>query len=76
MRRLYVRPAFRSHGIGRRLVDELIVTARELGYTQMTLTTLPAMTRARDLYSSIGFRACPPYVEKPSDGVLYMVLTL
>ena len=76
MRRLYVRAAYRSHGVGRRLVDEVIARAREVGYTQMALTTVPAMVHARRLYTSVGFRPCPPYVEKPSDGVLYMARRL
>src|SRR3954470_6701824 len=37
MKRLYVRPAFRAHGIGRALVDRLILEARSAGYQRLRL---------------------------------------
>lgn len=72
MRRLYVRPSFRGAGVGRALVDRLIVEARAIGYRQMLLNTLPSMTHAQAVYRRIGFRGIQPYVEKPSEGVVYM----
>jgi GNAT superfamily N-acetyltransferase len=61
LKRMYVRPAFRGLGIGRRLIDYLIGEARELGYHTMRLDTLDFMTEARALYRSVGFVDRPPY---------------
>ena len=76
MRRLYVRPRYRSMGAGRDLVRQLIEDARQLGYTQMLLNTLPSMTAARSLYRSLGFVETEPYGDLPTAGVIYLVLAL
>src|SRR6202022_2009017 len=47
MKRLYVRPAFRGQGVARRLVDEVMRAAREIGYRKILLDTLPEMAQAQ-----------------------------
>ncbi|HVP09557.1 MAG TPA: GNAT family N-acetyltransferase [Phycisphaerae bacterium] len=76
MKRLYVRPAFRRQGLGRRLVTEVIAQAVALGYKRMCLDTLPNMERAQDLYRSFGFQEIPPYRFNPVPGARYMALAL
>jgi GNAT superfamily N-acetyltransferase len=56
IRRLYVQPAQRSRGLGRRLVGAALHHAQEAGYRRATLQTLPSMAEARQLYDSLGFR--------------------
>ena len=76
MRRLYVRPAYRSAGVGRKLIEQVITSAHEVGYDRMLLNTLPAMSHALALYRRLGFRDTDPYVKEPSSGVIYLAFAL
>ncbi|MGQ0732602.1 MAG: GNAT family N-acetyltransferase [Acidobacteriota bacterium] len=76
MKRLYVRPAARQSGLGRRLAERIIDEARHRGYRQVLLDTLPVMARAQRLYLSLGFRETAPYYPSPIPGTTYMVLDL
>jgi putative acetyltransferase len=76
MKRLYVRPAFRGHGAGFKLVEELVMEARSIGYTRMVLDTLPTMDKAHKLYRSLGFREIPAYWKNPIPDVLFFELAL
>lgn len=62
-RRLYVRPAHRGEGVGRRLVRTVIDRGRTEGYETLGLTTPPWSESARALYESMGFERVPPYSE-------------
>jgi GNAT superfamily N-acetyltransferase len=76
VKRLYVQPAHRSGGWGRRLAEALIADARAIGYAELKLDTLDWMTDARRLYARLGFRECAAYYDNPLPGVVYMALAL
>jgi ribosomal protein S18 acetylase RimI-like enzyme len=77
MKRLYVRPEFRGHHLGRDLVLALVEQARQSSYERMRLDTIAArMSEAVSLYSSLGFREIAPYHRNPIPGAIYLELDL
>jgi len=76
MKRLYVQPDVRAHGIGRMLVQRIVEVGKALGYRSMRLDSLPSMTAAIPLYRRFGFRDVPPYRHNPVAGTLYLELPL
>jgi GNAT superfamily N-acetyltransferase len=72
MKRLYVRPAARSIGIGAALVAAITRVAQELGYAEMKLDTLPSMPEALALYKRCGFSEIPAYYHNPVPGTVYL----
>src|SRR5262249_14330006 len=76
VKRLYVQPAHRGEGWGRKLAEAVIAEARAIGYRELKLDTLDWMEDARKLYAKLGFRECPAYYDNPLRGVVYMALAL
>jgi ribosomal protein S18 acetylase RimI-like enzyme len=76
MKRLYVREAYRRFGLGRRLVEAVIHSARQAGYGELRLDTLPGMASAQALYHRLGFIEIPPYSDKYFPGTRFYALKL
>lgn len=73
IKRLYVRPEGRGHGIARLMLENLKATAEDYGFTKLRLDTSPFMHEAQALYRSMGFREIMPYPETTMPPVLWPV---
>lgn len=76
MKRLYLRPAARGTGLGRKLIEALCTEARVAGYRTILLDTLPTMAAAQTVYRGLGFVPTTPYTFNPVADVQYLVLDL
>ena len=76
LKRLYVKQEYRSVGAGRRLTEAVICIAKEIGYGQIYLDTLPTMIGAQKLYESLGFMDIEPYRHNPISGSRFLGLDL
>lgn len=76
LKRLYVRPAFRGHGIGRALTEQIIADARAEGYHTLQLDTQPFLPEAIRLYRKLGFAEMKGYNPSPLPETIYMKLEL
>ena len=61
IKRMYVRPAFRGRGLGRRMLDHLAEHVRGHGLSRLRLETGIHQQEAIRLYEGYGFRRIPPF---------------
>lgn len=76
MKRLFLVPEARGMGLGRALAEAIIVAARDCGYRELRLDTLPSMTSAIALYEALGFERIDPYYAPTPHGTVFMALAL
>ena len=61
IKRMFVHPAARGRGHGRRVLEALEAAAIELGYRRVRLDTAQSMTTALAMYRSAGYRDIADY---------------
>jgi GNAT superfamily N-acetyltransferase len=78
LKRLFVRPEFRHHGVGQSLMRRAEDEARERGYSSLLLTTNAEMfPLAQRLYDDLGYMETTPYRnDMPYPGIRWMRKTL
>lgn len=73
IKHLYVRPAFRSRGIARALLDALFAKARERGLNSVVLETDPEhLPEAYALYVRLGFAPFEGYAPAHYEGAVFL----
>lgn len=72
MKRLYVKPAYRKHGIAQQLLSKILSLAKQDGYEEMVLDTIPPLKAAITLYKKFNFQEIEPYYDNPMEDVVYM----
>lgn len=76
LKRLYVKPEFQGLKIGKALMTQAILDARQFGYEALYLDSLRRMGSAQALYRKMGFYEIEPYNQNPYPDVYYMAMDL
>jgi ribosomal protein S18 acetylase RimI-like enzyme len=63
VKRMYVKPEFRGKGLGKSLLEKLLETAKNCGYSKIRLDTGVFMEAAQKVYRSAGFYDIEEYPE-------------
>jgi putative acetyltransferase len=53
--KMYLLPHARGQGLGRTLIETCLAFAREAGYNQVYLETMPELKKALEVYAKFGF---------------------
>lgn len=67
LRKLFLLPASRGLGLGKKLTEGCLEYAKSKGYKSCYLDTLESMKSAISLYEKLGFK----YLDKPLDGTIH-----
>lgn len=59
LRKMYLRRTHRGRGLGKLLLEDALASARQLGFTTLTLETASVLKEAIALYKRYGFAPCP-----------------
>ena len=72
MKRLFVLEGYRKFHAGSKLIEEILIAAKNDGYKEMILDTITPLESAIHLYKKFGFVETAPYYENPMSDVVYM----
>ena len=67
VKRVFVSPAARGHGVGRLLLERLAEDTREAGLSLMRLETGTLQPEALGLFEAMGFARCGRFGDYPAD---------
>ena len=70
LKRLFVKPETRGHGVGRRIVEMRIDAAREMGMKTLYVDTLKNNIEMRGLYQKLGFEEINFYEDSATHQLL------
>lgn len=75
LKRLWLLTEYHGQGLGYRMLQELLSTAREMGYKRIRLETDPiAQSRALKFYKRLGFYEIASYTDHGAEIALELVL--
>lgn len=69
IKRMYVQPAYRGHGIAKELLDAVEKFAAKAGDEWLYLDSAPGMDTAVRFYQRNGFEPCTPYNDNPQANI-------
>lgn len=76
LKRMFVKPTYQKHGIGKALLGKMVELAKIFNYNTIRLDTLSYITSAINLYKNNGFYEIPPYYNNPNATALYFEMKL
>ena len=53
--KMYLLPAARGRGLGKRIIDQCLIKAQEYGFKNVYLETMPELQQAIKVYEKFGF---------------------
>lgn len=75
LKRLWLLNEYHGQGLGYRMLQELLSTARGMGYKRIRLETDPiAQSRALNFYKQIGFYEIPSFTDRGDEVAMELVL--
>lgn len=69
IKRMYVQPAHRQHGIAKALLTGLESFAKDAGYSLLYLDSAPGMDTAINFYQRHGYAPCRRYNDNPQANI-------
>lgn len=73
IKRLYVAPSARGHGVARKLVTACLDQAKTDGFSRVLLDTSVNLAPARALYANMGFAERGPYQDIPAEALPHLI---
>lgn len=71
LKRMYIQPEHQKRGIGKLLLEQALLLAKECNYSRVKLDTLNTMIPAINLYKQAGFYETVPYYNNPIEAAIY-----